>query len=179
MKRMVLLMALGATAHAATYKVCWSVKTSTEIHCGESLSKKAANKFVAQANRDFPDLHYWVELQATPVDWNRARWAGAGAALAAGFFDARTTQEAIAAGGVEKNILYGSHPSAARLYGIDIGSIVGEVLLIEWIRSRHPESARTIDRNAFFGEAATAGVHAIAGIHNQSIINESKVSQAK
>lgn len=179
MIRMILLVALASTAHAATYKVCWSVKTSTEVRCGEPLDKRAANNFVAQANRDFLNLHYWVKAESTPANWNRARWAGFGAALAAGFFDAHTTREAILAGAVEKNIIYGAHPSAARLYGIDIGSIAGELLLVEWIRSLHPEATRSIDRNAFFGEAAATAVHVVAGAHNESVITEAKSLQAK
>jgi len=91
MKQIILFIGLIGTGHAATYRVCFSSGASSEVRCGDPISKKAADAFVAQATRDFPNLNYFVDVQSKPVDWNRARWAGAAAALGAGIFDAHTT----------------------------------------------------------------------------------------
>jgi hypothetical protein len=177
MKQMILFVGLVATAHAATYRVCFSANTSSEVRCGDSISKKTADAFVAQATRDFPNLNYYVDVQFKPVDWNRARWAGAAAALGAGIFDAHTTTQVIMAGGFEQNPIYGSHPSAARLYGTNIGTVVGAWILTDWLRHRLPGSSRTIERNMFFSELAATAVHVGAGIHNEAVLGQQRTQQ--
>jgi hypothetical protein len=152
---MILFVGLVAAAHAATYRVCFSANASSEVRCGDSIPKKTADAFVAQATRDFPNLNYYVDVQSKPVDWNRARWAGAAAVLGAGIFDAHTTTQVIMAGGFEQNPIYGSHPSAARLYGTNIGTVV------------------------FFLELAATAVHVGAGVHNEAALDRQRTQQQK
>jgi hypothetical protein len=179
MKRMILFVGLIAHAHAATYRVCWSVQQPPAVRCGDPVSKKAADSFVAQARRDFPNLNYYVDVQAKSIDWNRARWAGAAAALGAGIFDARTTTQLIAAGGAEQNPIYGSHPTAARLYGTNVGTVLGAWILTDWLRRRRPDASRTLDRNMFFSELGATAVHVGAGVYNQASMDRQRSLRQK
>jgi hypothetical protein len=179
MKQIILLVGMIATAHAAAYRVCFSAKESPEVRCGDPVSKKTADTFVAQATRDYPNLDYFVDVQSRPVDWDRARWVGAAAALGAGIFDAHTTTQLIAAGGVERNPIYGSHPTAAVLYGTNIGVVVGSWILTDWLRHRHPGSERALDRNMFFSELGVTAVHVAAGLYNETALNRQLSLQPK
>ena len=179
MKQIILFIGLIATAHAATYRVCFSSSASSEVRCGDPISKKAADAFVAQATRDFPNMNYYVDVQSKPVNWNRARWAGGAAALGAGIFDAHTTTELIAAGGFERNPIYGSHPTAARLYGTNIGVVVGAWILTDWLRHRLPGSERALDRNMFFSELGATALHVGAGVYNETALSRQRSLQQK
>ncbi len=180
MKRVILFVGLIANAHAATYRVCFSAGVAgSSIRCGDPISKKAADTFVAQATRDFPNLDYWVEVQSKPEDWNRARWAGAAAALGAGVFDAHTTIELVKAGGAEQNPLYGSHPTAARLYSTNVGTVLAAWILTDWLRHRRPEASRTIERNLFFSELGATAIHVGAGVYNEAALGRQRTQTQK
>jgi len=179
MKPLILLAALAVTAEGATYRVCWSSDKYPAVHCGEGMRKAAADSFTEQSNRDFPNIHYWVVTEFESAGWKRARWVGAGAALAAGIFDAHTTMRGLAAGEVETNFLYGAHPSAARVYGTNIGPVVAQFLIVEWWRRRHPETSRITDRNGFFGELTGVAIHVGAGIHNEALLDRDKQTKGR
>jgi hypothetical protein len=176
---MILFVGLIASAQAATYRICWSVNATSAVRCGDPISKKAADAFVAQTRRDFPNLNYFVDVQSKPADWNRARWAAAAAALGAGIFDAHTTTQLLMAGGAEQNPIYGSHPSAARLYGTNIGTVVGAWILTDWLRHRLPDQSRTLERNMFLSELGATGVHIGAGVSNQTALDRQRRLQQK
>jgi hypothetical protein len=179
MKPLFLLVLLAAIAPAATHRVCWSVKTAVDVHCGEPLSKRAADEFVARVGLEFPQLHYWVATEGTRANWNRARLAATAFALAAGIYDAHTTTSVLAAGGVEKNALYGSHPSGVRLYGTNIGAVAAPLLLTEWWRRRHPDAAEALDKGGFVAALAGGSVHFGAGLHNESVLEKQKSLQGR
>jgi hypothetical protein len=179
MKQLLLLAIFATAAPAATHRVCWITDPGQTTHCGEPLGKKAADEFVAQATAESPKMHYWVATEANPAGWNRARLVATGVALAAGIYDAHTTTNVLAAGGIEQNPLYGSHPSAARLYGTNIGAVMGPFILAEWWRHRHPEAAATLDKAGFATALIGAGVHLGAGVHNESVLKEQKSLQGR
>jgi hypothetical protein len=178
MKRVFLLVAFASTVHAAQYRVCWTGGISPEVHCGEPFAKKAADAYVERANREFPANRYWAVAEARDSGWTRARWAGVGIALAAGVYDSHTTTQVLAAGGVERNPLFGSHPSAAALYSVNVGTVVVQSFVIEWWKRRHPDSSRTIDRAGFFGDVGFAALHTAAGLHNESVLERLKAVRA-
>ena len=117
-------------------------------------------------------MHYWVATDTSRVDWNRVALAASAFSLAAGIYDAHTTVSVLAAGGVEKNPLYGSHPSAGRLYGTNIAACAVPLLLSQWRRHRHPESADALNRGVFLAALAGGGVHLGAGLHNGGVLRE-------
>jgi hypothetical protein len=165
------LASLSSALSATTHRVCWSVYASPAIHCGEPLGRKEADAFVARANLEFPQIRYWVVSDPSPTDWKRARWAITGVALAAGLYDAHTTMQVLAAGGVEKNALFGSHPSALRVYGTNVGAVAGPWLLAEWFRLR---GARKIDRDGFLINLGAIALHTGAGLHNRGVLEQQR-----
>jgi hypothetical protein len=179
MKKLLVVALIAAALPAATHRVCWSGKISADVHCGEPMGQKAAEEFVARAGMEFPQMQYWVATEGPRVNWNRARLAATAFAFAAGIYDAHTTMSVLAAGGVEKNAIYGSHPSAARLYGTNIGAVAAPLLLTEWWRHRHPDAAQALDKAGFVTALAGAGVHLGAGIHNRSVLEEQKSIQGR
>jgi hypothetical protein len=170
---------LAGAAPAATHRVCWTGKNSAEVHCSGPLNRKAADEFVARTSAESPQMHYWVVTEATHSNWNGARLAATAFALAAGIYDAHTTTSVLAAGGVELNPIYGSHPSAARLYGTNIGVVAAPFVLSEWWRHRHPEAAEAVDKGGFIAAIVGGGVHLGAGIHNRSVLETQKSLQGR
>lgn len=155
-------------AQASTFRVCWQAATSPITQCGEALSEHAANAFVSAS--DSPKVAYWVEKTPAEIDWRTPRRIGVGVGLAAGVFDAWTTTQGFARGASEANPAFGPHPGAARLYGMNVGLVVGPALLAEWFTRRHPSAAHSVDRSGFFGEMGASALHIALGLHNQSVL---------
>jgi hypothetical protein len=174
MKHLLLLAIFAAAAQAAMHRVCWTTNPGQTTRCGEPVGRKTAEDFVAQATVDSPKMHYWVVTDKSATRWNYARLAATGVGLAAGMYDAHTTTSVLAAGGFETNPLYGSHPSAARLYGTNIGAVMAPFLVAEWWRHRHPDATAAIGKAGFVTSLIGAGVHFGAGVHNESVLQEQK-----
>lgn len=179
MKSLLLLAALAIPAHAAVYHVCWSPDPLAVARCTEPLDKQRAEAYLARANQEQPRVARWIITESRENDWRTARWASTGLALAAALYDVHTTKQVLAAGGTETNFLYGSHPSDARLYGIGIGTVAGQALLVQWWRHRHPEQSETIDRAGFIAGLGPALVHFVAAVHNESVLHQISNKQAE
>ena len=171
MLRYAVFFVFAVTMQAATHRVCWSLDASPGVHCGEPLGRKVAEAFVTQSRQEFPNIHYWIATDPARADWKRARWAVTGIALAAGVYDAHTTTQVLNAGGVEKNALFGPHPSALILYGSNVAAIAGQWVLMDWWRLR---GSRNLDRNIFLTNLGSIAVHTGAGLHNRSVLEQQR-----
>jgi hypothetical protein len=87
-----------------------------------------------------------------------------GVATAMSIVDVQLTQRCIEADTChEVNPIYGSNPSAGRMYGISFAILGGETLVSRWLRKYHPESsawiAPLVATSAAHGAGAiTAGI---------------------
>ena len=178
MRRILLITVLTTTAWAADNRVCWQ-RTAGEIaKCTDRMNQIAANAYMEELNREYPDTKHWVITEPTQVNWQRLQWIGTGVAVASAMYDVHTTQEVLGAGGVEKNFLYGSHPSAARLYGFSLGLVGGQALFSQLWRHRHPGNANTVEQVGFVANVGTALIHTLAGLHNEGILTQQKAINA-
>jgi hypothetical protein len=162
MRGILVIAVLATTAPAATNRVCLEPEPGSAAKCTEPAVRAAAHAF--------PEPH--------ATTWERTRWISTGVAIGAALYDVHTTQQVLAAGGAENNFLYGSHPSTARLYGFSLGLVVGQTLLIEWWRHRHPENARSIDQRGFFLNVGASAIYIAAGVHNESVPNQRPVDKS-
>ena len=82
------------------------------------------------------------------------------------------TVSALPAGRVDKNPLYGSHPSAGRLYGTNMAACAVPFLLSQRWKHRHPEAADALNRGVFVAALTGGGVHLGAGLGNEGVLSE-------
>ena len=76
--------------------------------------------------------------------------------------DVQLTQRCLSAGTChEVNPIYGTNPTAQRMYGISFGMLGSEVLISHWLRKHHPNSSAWIAPLAV--SSASHGVGAISG----------------
>jgi hypothetical protein len=166
------IAALTTTAEAATNRVCWSTEPLSPARCSEPFDQRGAETYLAQVNQEYPNVRHWIITEAPQDNWRRASLLSTGVALAAGLYDIHTTQNVLAAGGVEANPLYGAHPSAGKLYGVTIATVLGQYAFAEWWRHRHPGQARSIDRSTFLVNLGITAVHVSAGVHNSALMDQ-------
>lgn len=178
MRRILLLAVLTTTAWAANNRVCWQPTPGEIAKCTDRMNQIAANAYMEELNREYPDTKHWVITEPTQVNWQRLEWIGTGLAVGAALYDVHTTQQVLDAGGVEKNFLYGSHPSTGRLYGFSLGLVGGQALFTQLWKHRHPENANTVEQVGFAAIVGNALIHTFAGLHNESVLKQQRAINA-
>lgn len=139
-----------------------------------SLALFTASTF-AQGLPDAPSTHFvqhgpalpHPELPAPRVA-DRAYWSWMTVAAASTVVDAISTQRCLAQGRTETNLLYGSHPGTARLYGESAAILGGYALLSYHLkkqnRGKEPSWAWQIVPGLF------TGLHAIGAAANSGCL---------
>jgi hypothetical protein len=98
---------------------------------------------------------------------NKVFWIEAAAMAAAAVADVETTRAAVRSGAVERNFIFGSQPSAARLYGITLPVTAGQILLARWLRrGEHGKAADYMSHGILLGGATAHGIAAAMNSKN-------------
>lgn len=178
MRQILIIAVLASTLQAASNRVCWQPKPDAIATCTGLMNPIAANAYLDHVNHAFPETRHWIISESNEGEWQKLSWIGTGLAVAAALYDVHTTQQVLAAGGVESNFLYGSHPSNARLYGFSLGLIGAQTLFAQWWKRRHPENAKSTDQISLITNSVTASVHLAAAAHNESVLSQQRAINA-